>query len=114
MMKGYQVILDFCNVPYDLCNDDKHISKVLHSVASFIGADVINMSRNRFTQPADDGCTVVLTLDASHLSAHSYAREGLLAIDAFISGEKDRAKTCSQQIIEKLGLKNYIVKSEIV
>ena len=56
----------------------------------------------------------MLTLDASHLSAHSYAKKGLLAIDAFISGNREKAEECSRQIIDELQLSSYISKKEIV
>lgn len=113
-MNGYQVILDFCNVPRELCNNDKKIANVLAIVAENIGADVLSMNRYRFVPPAEEGCTVMLTLDASHLSAHSYATKGLLAVDAFISGNREKAEKCSEQIIDELQLSSNIAKREIV
>jgi len=113
-MKGYQVLIDFCDLPYSLCVNDGKIAKIFSQVAKAINADVISLIRYRFPETAEDGFTVVLTLDASHLSAHSYANDGLMAVDAFISGDIERSKKCAVQIISQLGLEAHICNKQII
>jgi len=53
------------------------------------GATVISQARYHFGHDSAAGFTAVVLLDESHCSAHSYADEGLLAIDIFTCGSTD-------------------------
>lgn len=113
-MQGYQVLIDVAGLPSSVCLNDAGIAKAFYKVAESIGADVIGAVRYRFVPPAEKGVTVVLTLDASHLSAHSYADIGVMAIDAFISGEASRAERCSEMIIQTLKIDKYCINKQII
>lgn len=58
----------------------------LAEAARRAGATVITQARYRFGHNSPAGFTAVVLLDESHCSAHSYASEGLLAIDIFTCG----------------------------
>lgn len=53
------------------------------------GANVISQVRYHFGHNSSPGFTAVTLLDESHCSAHSYADEGLLALDIFTCGSTD-------------------------
>jgi S-adenosylmethionine decarboxylase len=58
----------------------------LAEAARRAGANVISQARYRFGHNSPAGFTAIVLLDESHCSAHSYASEGLLAIDIFTCG----------------------------
>ena len=58
----------------------------LAGAARRAGATVISQTRYRFGHDSPAGFTAVVLLDESHCSAHSYASEGLIAIDIFTCG----------------------------
>ena len=56
------------------------------------GVTVINACRYRFGHNSPDGCTVFLMLDESHISVHSYAEQGAMAVDVFVCGRDAQSK----------------------
>jgi S-adenosylmethionine decarboxylase len=51
------------------------------------GATVISQVRYQFGHNSPPGFTAVVVLDESHCTAHSYADDGMLALDIFTCGE---------------------------
>jgi S-adenosylmethionine decarboxylase len=49
-------------------------------------------------------------LDESHISVHTYADLGRMAIDVFTCGNTD-AQAIAERLKEQIGLKNYSEKS---
>ncbi len=85
--KGFHVILDISGVPAEVCEDDQAILDVLVRAAKDAGTTVINTCRYHFGHNSPPGCTCFVLLDESHISAHSYADLGLLAVDIFTCGD---------------------------
>ncbi|NIL97460.1 MAG: adenosylmethionine decarboxylase [Planctomycetales bacterium] len=86
MHKGTHLLIDCRNVSRDVCLDDAGILNAMAEAARSAGATVISQARYRFGHNSPAGFTAVVLLDESHCSAHSYASEGLMAIDIFTCG----------------------------
>jgi S-adenosylmethionine decarboxylase len=99
------VILGCSGVPRDLCLDDRMLLETIVGAARSSRATIINTSRYRFGHDSPPGCTVFVMLDESHVSVHTYADEGRMAIDVFTCGSTD-ARTIAEQLKTDLGLKN--------
>jgi S-adenosylmethionine decarboxylase len=54
--------------------------------ATRAGATVISQIRYKFGQDSPPGFTCIVMLDESHVSAHTYADLGLIALDVFTCG----------------------------
>ncbi len=89
MSKGTHIILDCYDVPRDVCLDDRRLLRAAVEAALAGGATVINTSRYRFGHNSPPGCTVFIMMDESHVSAHTYADDGEMAIDIFACGSTD-------------------------
>jgi S-adenosylmethionine decarboxylase len=87
--KGRHILIDCSNVPYEVCSDDQLVLNAMAKAAERAGATVISQVRYRFGHNSAPGFTAVVLLDESHCSAHSYADEGLLAMDIFTCGTTD-------------------------
>lgn len=57
--------------------------------ATEAGATVISQIRYRFGDISPAGCTAIVMLDESHVSVHTYADLGLMALDVFTCGGTD-------------------------
>ena len=80
------MLIDCRNVPRQVCLDDAHMLDSMVVAARRSGATVITQARYHFGHNSAAGFTAVILLDESHCSAHSYADEGLLAVDIFTCG----------------------------
>ncbi|MHC4478102.1 MAG: adenosylmethionine decarboxylase [Planctomycetota bacterium] len=103
MAKGMHVILDCYGVASDVCLDDKKLLETVVRVARAQGSTIINTSRYHFGHDSPPGCTVFVMLDESHVSVHTYANEGKMAIDVFTCGDTD-ASAVAEQLKSELGL----------
>lgn len=106
MSKGTHVIMDCYSVPSDVCLDDKRLLEIVVGAAKSNGATIINTSRYHFGHDSPPGCTVFAMMDESHISVHTYADEGKMAIDVFACGNTD-AKAIANKIKADLGLRGY-------
>lgn len=111
MAKGRHLIVDCTNVPMETCLDDKRLMEVMAEAAWSANANVISTSRYRFGHNSPPGCTVFILLDESHISAHTYAQEGKVAIDVFTCGDRVKSEDILETIINKLKLEDYDIKS---
>lgn len=106
MIKGIHIILDCYEVPYDVCLNDKLLLEVAVGAATAGGSTIINTIRYRFGHNSPAGCTVVIMLDESHVSIHTYAEEGKAAIDIFACGKAD-PEVILERLRLDLGLVNF-------
>ena len=90
--RGYHAIIDISGVPAEVCEDDAGILALLVDAARRAGVNVINSCRYHFGHNSPPGCTCFVLLDESHISAHTYADVGLVAVDIFCCGESAREK----------------------
>ena len=87
MAKGRHLLIDCRNVDYAVCLDDRAMLDAMARAATKAGANVISQVRYKFGHNSPPGFTAVVVLDESHVSAHTYADLGLVAIDIFTCGE---------------------------
>lgn len=104
MSKGTHIILDCYGVPPDVCLDDKKLLETVVHAAKSNGATIINTSRYRFGHDSPPGATIFVMMDESHISVHTYADEGKMAIDVFTCGNAD-AQAIAEQLKTALELK---------
>lgn len=99
---GFHVMLDLAGVPRSACTDDGNLVKTLASASERAGCTVINSVRYRFGHDSPDGCTAFVMLDESHVAVHTYADDGLMAVDVFVCGDRAREKAAG--IVKELKL----------
>ncbi|GAB4269453.1 MAG: adenosylmethionine decarboxylase [Deferrisomatales bacterium] len=92
MSKGRHLLVDCWNVDRQVCLDDKRFLEAMARAATRAGANVISQVRYHFGHNSPPGFTAVALLDESHVSAHSYADDGLIALDVFTCGTTDPAE----------------------
>lgn len=95
MSKGTHIILDCRNVSADVCLDDRRLLEIATDAAVTGRATVINTMRYRFGHDSPPGSAVIVMLDESHISIHTYASEGMMAIDVFSCGSTDACAIAS-------------------
>lgn len=103
LRKGSHLLVDCREVPREVCLDDAGMLDALADAARQAGATVISQTRYHFGHNSAPGFTAVVMLDESHCSAHTYADEGLVAIDIFTCGSTDPNKVLSY-LREKIDL----------
>ena len=91
MQKGQHLLVDCRNVARETCLDDKNLLNVMARAATRAGATVVSQIRYKFGQDSPPGFTCIVMLDESHVSAHTYADLGLIAMDVFTCGSTDPA-----------------------
>ncbi|MBI4733298.1 MAG: adenosylmethionine decarboxylase [Rubrobacteridae bacterium] len=105
MNKGNHLIIDIHNQAFDLLVDDKKLLQTIVNAADEVGANIINQSRYHFGHNSSPGCTAFIMLDESHVSVHTYANDGKMALDVFTCGatscEKILDSICRQLNIDK-------------
>lgn len=94
-------------MPKKTCIDDKKILEVMAWAAEAAGMTVIGQMRYRFPDEQVAGYTSCVLLNESHISAHSYFEEQLLALDIFTCGSTDPEKVL-ELIKSKIDLGNDI------
>jgi S-adenosylmethionine decarboxylase len=107
MAKGKHLIIDCRNVDREVCIDDEHMLDTLNYAIRKAGAKVLTATRHNLGHNSPPGYAIVLALDESHLSAHSYADEGLIAMDLFTCGATDPMMVL-EYIKEKINLGDNI------
>lgn len=106
MRKGKHIILDCFNVPEDLCLSDRRLLEAGVHAANAGGATIINTMRYRFGAESPAGCAAIIMLDESHISIHTYADPGVMAIDVFVCGKAD-ARLITEELKSQLQISNY-------
>lgn len=115
MAKGCHLLVDIKGVSKKVCENDKLLLQCIQDAALKNGANIINANRYRFGHHSPPGCSVFLLLDESHISLHTYAGEGLIALDIFTCGQGITFAPCMGQkildyIIESLSNPKHSVK----
>ena len=110
MEKGHHILIDCRNVPRDVCLDDRKMLDVMARSAAKAGMNVISQVRYHFGHNSAPGYTCVCLLDESHVSAHTYADLGLIALDVFTCGKTDPGKIL-EYMREELDLGDVTVRA---
>ena len=106
--KGNHVIVDAKNVKESVCLNDKAFLMAMSSAATKAGATVISQVRYTFGQDSRPGFTAIVMLDVSHISVHTYADLGLVAMDVFTCGHTDPMKVF-EYISEEIDLGDDLI-----
>ena len=89
MQKGHHLLVDCRSVAREICLNDALLLDVMARAATRAGATVVSQIRYKFGQDSPPGFTCIVMLDESHVSAHTYADLGLIALDVFTCGRTD-------------------------
>lgn len=89
MHRGRHLLIDCSQVAREVCLDDKVFLNTMARACEHAGANVISQMRYRFGHDSPEGFTAICMLDESHISAHTYADAGLIAMDVFTCGDTD-------------------------
>jgi len=108
--KGTHLLVDCCGVSRKICLDDRRMLETMAAAAGLAGAEVISQVRYRFGSGSPPGFTAAVILDESHCTAHSYADQGLVAIDIFTCGKTD-PNDVLQYIRQRIDLGEVSVRS---
>lgn len=103
MNKGNHLIIDCTDVPREICNNDKLVLRTMADAAERAGANVISQVRYRFGLDSPPGFASVVLLDESHISAHCYSEDRIIAFDVFTCGSTN-PELVWKYICEKLDL----------
>ena len=89
MHRGKHLLIDCRDVSRETCLNDKLMLNAMARAAEKAGATVVSQIRYKFGQDSPPGFTAVVMLDESHVSAHTYADLGLIALDVFTCGSTE-------------------------
>ena len=107
MSKGKHIIVDAYDLPAELLNDDGRILNILSEVAKKNEVNVINTMRYRFGADTPPGCSVILMIDESHISVHTYSEQGIMALDIFTCGTRTNTEQIWEDLKEKFQIQNF-------
>ena len=86
MSKGTHQIIDCRRVSREVCLNDGLLLDAMAHAARRAGARVLSQVGYHFGHDSPPGFTAAVLLDESHCTAHSYADDGLIALDIFTCG----------------------------
>lgn len=109
MQKGHHLLVDCRNVAREICLNDENLLDIMARAAKRAGPTVISQIRYKFGQDSPPGFTCIVMLDESHISAHTYADLGLIALDVFTCGKTD-PNDVLKYILEEVDLGDVSVR----
>jgi len=81
---GKHLLLEVYDVNFDLLNDSTSLQEVMESGIKRAKMTILNIFAHCFNP---QGCTIVIALEESHVSCHTWPEEGCIAIDVYTCGE---------------------------
>lgn len=109
MSRGTHLLVDCQNVPREVCLNDGAVLNAMATAADKAGAVVLSQVRYHFGHNSPPGFTAAILLDESHCTAHSYADDGLIALDIFTCGDTDPRDVLSY-ILESIDLGDIAIR----
>ena len=101
---GRHVLVDIADTDAALLNDGRALTASLTEAALAQGATVLNTIEHAF---APSGVTILLLLAESHVSLHTYPREGRAFFDAFTCGVRCEPIAIFRRFIETHPIGSY-------
>jgi len=89
LYRGRHLLIDCRKAAREVCLDDRAFLGTMARACERAGTNVISQMRYRFGHESPEGFTAICLLDESHISAHTYADAGLIAMDIFTCGDSD-------------------------
>jgi S-adenosylmethionine decarboxylase len=90
--KGTHVFLDFVNFKVerkDLEDDCDYVFSLMKDALTYTSMKNMHSKMVILKDDTEEGFTSVILLDESHITAHAYTKQGLLALDVFTCGKTD-------------------------
>lgn len=104
---GIHVIIDAWNCNFDSINDEVFLEKLFIESIKMGNMTLLNYNIHKFDPIGVSG---IFLISESHLSFHSQPEYGYISIDMFTCGDKRGLIKAYNNIIEKIGCKNYRLK----
>lgn len=100
--RGRHLLIDIWGVSDHFTSDTLFLLEMMVDAATAIGARVVDKRIHPLPDPP--GVTGVVLLDESHISCHTYADRGWMAIDIFVCGEGKNPYLGWELMRERLGI----------
>lgn len=94
---GRHFILEMWDCNREIVNDAGKIMQILSEAVNDAGATIIKQFYHEFTPP---GITGVAILAESHISIHTWPKEGYVAVDLFTCGTQTDPKLAEKRLLE--------------
>jgi S-adenosylmethionine decarboxylase len=103
---GRHLLLEVYNVDYNLLNDSISLQEVMKRGINRAKMTILNIFGHNFHP---QGCTVVIALEESHVSCHTWPENGCLAIDVYTCGSGN-PKLIALELLKYLNSYNYTIR----
>jgi S-adenosylmethionine decarboxylase len=87
-MKGTEIRVDLCDVERDVLMNAEQMERWCREAATKYGATVKASVHATLGEDSPPGITLAVLLDESHITVHTYADSGLMALNVFTCGKK--------------------------
>lgn len=104
---GYHILLDFYGCDAEIINDVDFLRRLGYEAARVARLNVIGENHHQFSP---QGVTVVLMIEESHISFHSWPEHHFLAVDLFTCGSVEAAKKAVEHLQQRLPCTKVVVK----
>jgi len=103
---GKHLLLEVYDVQFNLLNDSRSIQEVMIRGIGRAKMTILNTFSHSFVP---QGCTVVIALEESHVSCHTWPENGCLAIDVYTCG-KGNPRLIALEILKYLNSDSYSIR----
>ena len=103
---GRHLLLEVYNVEFSLIDDVESLQSVMVEGISRAKMTILNIFTHRFLP---QGCTIVIALEESHVSCHTWPENGCIAIDVYTCGEGN-PKLVAIELLKYLNSDNYSIR----
>jgi len=100
---GNHLLLEVYDVNHDLLNDGITLQEVMENGIQRAGMTILNIFQHCFYP---QGITIVIALEESHVSCHTWPEKGCIAIDAYTCGVGN-PKLIVLELLKYLNSDNY-------
>lgn len=100
---GRHLLLEVYNVDFEAINDVESLQNAMIGGINRAKMTILNVYSHCFVP---QGCTIVITLEESHVSCHTWPEEGCIAVDVYTCGEGN-PKLIALEILKYLDSDNY-------
>jgi len=100
---GKHLLLEVYNVNFSLLNDSTSLQQVMEEGIKRAKMTILNVYSHCFVP---QGCTIVIALEESHVSCHTWPEERCIAVDVYTCGEGN-PKLIALEILKYLDSDNY-------
>ena len=102
-LKGYHYILDFKNVPFDICNNKDHLENIFNNIIEISKMTCLQKYSHQFHP---QGITGIYLLEESHLAYHTWPENGEISFDLYTCGDKNAADKAIEELKKLIPYQN--------